>query len=63
MTLPQKGSRDGISVLRNVIAKPNRFAADVTIIFIKNPRDTPASLAFTAKSAIIFTFCRKPLYS
>ena len=63
MTLPQKGSRDGISVLRNAIAKPNRFAADATIIFVKNTHDIPASLAFTAKSAILFTFCRKPLHS
>ena len=56
MKLPQRGRRDAISALRNVIAKPNRLATDVTIIFIKNPR---ASLAFTAKSATTFTFCRK----
>ena len=56
MKLPQRGRRGAISALQNVIAKPNRFATDVTIIFIKNPRD---SLAFTAKSAITFTFCRK----
>ena len=53
MKLPQRGRRDAISALQNVIAKPNRFATDVTIIFIKNPRD---SLAFTAKSASTFTF-------
>ena len=43
MTLPQRSRRDAISVVRNVIAKPNRFSADVTIIFVKNTHD---SLAF-----------------
>ena len=44
--LPQRGRRDAISA-----PKPNRFARGVTIIFIKNLRD---SLAFTAKSATTF---------
>ena len=51
MKLPQRGRRGAISALQNVIAKTNRFAADVTIIFIKNPRD---SLAFTATSANLY---------
>ena len=63
VTLPQRSRWDAISVLRNsiMIAKPNRFAADVIIIIVKNAHD---SLAFsaTAKSATIFTFCRKRLY-
>ena len=46
MKLPQRSRRDAISA-----PKPNRFARDVTIIFIQNPRD---SLAFTAKSATTF---------